>query len=154
MAIGLLFASMPVAGRIILGAWAFQESAAISIICFAIAAYLHLRGRGPTTAIPDSAEMMDRAFRLTASGRLARAIALLTKTLRLDKKRWQAFQYRAELRASQGDYRGALDDLSQAIRLAPEERHLYLLRARVYSAMGEASPAQQDYQTASRLGDI
>jgi tetratricopeptide (TPR) repeat protein len=144
---------MPLAGRIILGAWSFQEAAAISVICFAIAAYLHLRSRGRMPVIPDSAAMMDRAFQLSASGSWAKAISLLTKTLRLDTKRWQAFQYRAELRTSQGDYRGALDDISEAIRLAPRERHLYLLRARVYSAMGEAATAQQDYETASRLGD-
>ena len=144
---------MPLAGRIILGAWSFEEAGAISVICFAIAAYLHLRSRGRIPAIPDSAEMMDRAFQLSASGRWAKAISLLTKTLRLDTKRWQAFQYRAELRASQGDYGGALDDISEAIRLAPRERHLYLLRARLYSAMGHESPAQHDYETASRLGD-
>jgi len=85
--------------------------------------------------------MMDRASRLTASGRWARAISVLTRALGLDRKLWQAFQYRAELRASQGDYRGALDDISEAIRLAPEEPHLYLLRARLYSAMGEEVPA-------------
>ena len=144
---------MPLAAKTILGVWAFQEAAAISIICFAIAAYLHLRSRSWTPTIPDGAEMMDRAFRMTASGKMARAISVLTKTLRLDRKLWQALQYRAQLRASQGDYTGALEDLDEAIRLAPKERHLYLLRASVYSAMGRASPAQQDYETASRLGD-
>ncbi len=144
---------MPVAARLLMGVWAFQEAAAISVICFAAAGYLHLRSRSRAPTIPDSAEMMDRAFRMTASGKMARAISILTKTLRLDRKLWQAAQYRAQLRVSQGDYRGALEDLDEAIRLAPKERHLYLLRARVYSAMGEASPAQQDYETASRLGD-
>jgi Tfp pilus assembly protein PilF len=144
---------MPVAARILLNVWAFQEAAAISVICFAIATYLHFRSRSRTPTIPDGAEMMDRAFRLTASGKMARAISILTKTLRLDRKLWQALQYRAQLRVSRGDYQGALEDFSQAIRLAPQERHLYVLRARVYSAMGQESPAQQDYETASRLAD-
>jgi serine/threonine-protein kinase len=144
---------MPVAARIVLGVWAFQEAGAISITCFAIATYLHLRSRGRTPTTPDGAEMMDRAFRLTASGKMARAISILTKTLRLDRKLWQALQYRAQLRASQGDYVRALEDLDEAIRIAPKERHLYLLRAHVYSAMGQESPAQQDYEAASRLGE-
>ena len=132
---------MPVAARIVLGVWAFQEAAAIAVICFALAGYLHLRSRGRILSIPDSAAMMDRASRLTASGRLARAISVLTKALGLDRKLWQAFQYRAELRASQADYRGALDDISEAIRLAPEEPHLYLLRDRYYTAMDKELPA-------------
>ena len=136
MAIGLLFASLPVAGKIVLGVWAFQESAAIAVICFAIAAYLYMRSLGRIPTIPDSAAMLERANRLSGSGKMAKAISILTKALGLDRKLWQALQYRAELRASQGDYRGALDDVSEAIRLAPQEQHLYLLRARVYGAMG------------------
>ena len=141
----MLFASMPVAARIVLGVWAFQEAGAISVICFAIAAYLHLRSRGRMPTIPDSATLMDRASRLTASGRMAKAISVLTKALGLDRRLWQAFQYRAELRASQGDYRGALEDVSQAIRLAPREEHLYQLRARLDHAMGP--------DETSRIGD-
>jgi Flp pilus assembly protein TadD len=154
VAIGLLFASMPVAAKILMGVWGFQEAAAISIICFAIAAYLYLLSRGRTRAIPDGAEMMDRARRLAASGKMAKATFVLTKALSLDPKLWQAFQYRGELQVSQGDYRGALDDFSEAIRLAPQERHLYLLRAQVYRAMGQDTPAQHDYETASQIGDI
>jgi len=127
---------MPVAARIVLGVWAFEEGAAIAVICFAIAAYLHLRSRSRVPTIPDGAAMMDRAFRLKSSGKMAKAISVLTRTLHLDRKLWQAYQYRAELRAAQGDYRGALDDVGQAIRLAPKEQHLYLLRARLYQAMG------------------
>ena len=152
MAIGSLFASMPLAAKILLGVWEFQEAAAISLICFAIATYLYLKSRARMLTIPDGAEMMDRARQLSASGKMAKAISLLTKTLWLDPKLWQAFQYRAELRASQGDFRGALNDFSEAIRLAPYERHLYLLRARVYSALGQESPAKHDYEIASRLG--
>jgi tetratricopeptide (TPR) repeat protein len=132
---------MPVAARIVLGVWEFQEAAAIAVVCFALAAYLDLRSRGRIATLPDSAAMIDRASRLTASGRMARAISVLTRALGLDRKLWQAFQYRAELRASQGDYRGALDDISEAIRLAPDEPHLYLSRTRLYSAMDEELPA-------------
>jgi Flp pilus assembly protein TadD len=153
LAIGLLFASMPAASRILLGVWEFHEAMAISIICFAIAAYLYVVSRGRTLAIPDSAEMMDRARRLSASGKVATAISVLAKALCLDPKLWQAFQYRGQLRVSQGDYRGALQDFSDAIRLAPQERHLYFLRAQVYSMIGQETPAQHDYETASRLGD-
>lgn len=145
---------MPVAGKILLGVWEFHEATAISIICLAIAAYSYLISRRQTRTIPDGAELMDRARGLAASGKVAKAISLLTEALNLDPKLWQAFQYRGELRASHGDYKGAVDDFSEAIRLAPQERHLYLLRARVYSTIGQESPAQNDYETASRLGDV
>jgi Tfp pilus assembly protein PilF len=144
---------MPVAGKILLGVWEFHEATAIAVICFTIAVYLYLINRGRMRTIPDGAEMMDRALQLAASGKIAKASSLLTKALSLDPKLWQAFQYRGELRVSQGDYRGGVDDFSEAIRLAPQERHLYLLRAEVYRTMGKESPAQHDYETASRLRD-
>jgi Flp pilus assembly protein TadD len=142
---------MPAASRILLGIWGFHEAAAVSVICFFVAGYLYVMSRGRTRAIPDSAQLMDRARGLAASGKPVKAISVLTETLRLDPKLWQAFQYRGELRVSQGDYEGALSDFSEAIRLAPHERHLYLLRAHVYSEIGQDDPAQHDYGTASRL---
>src|SRR5215469_5283264 len=123
---------MPVAGRILLGVWAFHEAAAIAIICFAAAGYLYIKGRRRLAAIPDGAAMIDRARRLGASGNVSKAIAVLTQALSLDPKLWQALEYRGQLHLSRGDYAKALDDWSEAIRLAPHERHLYLLRDEVY----------------------
>lgn len=120
---------MPVAGRIILGVWEFHEAAAIAIICFAAAVYLYIKGRKRLVPLPDGAAMIDRARKLGASGKAPKAIAVLTDALSLDPKLWQALECRAQLHLSRGDYSKALEDLSEAIRVAPEERHLYLLWA-------------------------
>jgi len=140
---------MPAASRILLGVWGFHEATAASVICFAAAAYLYLMSLGRVRPLPDSAHMMERARGLAASGKPAKAISVMTETLRLDPKLWQAFQYRGELRVSQGDYEGALNDFSEAIRLAPREQHLYLLRAHVYRELGQDPPTQHDDGTAS-----
>jgi Tfp pilus assembly protein PilF len=137
VAIGLLFASMPVAGRILLGSWEFREAAALSVICFAIAAYMSAMGRRRIRAIPDGAEMLDRARRLSRSGNNAKAVFVLTEAIRLDPKLWQAFEYRGQLRAAQGDHFGALEDFNEAIRLAPHEPDLYLMRAQIHTRIGQ-----------------
>jgi tetratricopeptide (TPR) repeat protein len=138
LAIGLLFASLPVAGRILFGVWEFYEAAAIGVICLVIAAYLLMASRGRT--IPDGAVMLERARVLTGRGKTAKAIGVLTQALRRDPKFWQAFEYRGRLRLSEGNYAGALDDFGEAIRLAPEEQHLYQLRAQVNSLMVREEP--------------
>jgi regulator of sirC expression with transglutaminase-like and TPR domain len=49
---------------------------------------------------------------------------------------WQAFQYRGELYLRQQSFDAALQDLNEAIRLAPEEPHLYILRGQAHSLLG------------------
>jgi tetratricopeptide (TPR) repeat protein len=98
--------------------------------------------------------MLDRAQRLAASGKVPKAIAVLTQTIRLNPNLWQAYEYRGRLRVSEGDYFEAIEDLSEAIRLAPQERHLYLLRAQVYDDLGQNILAQHDYETADRLDNV
>jgi regulator of sirC expression with transglutaminase-like and TPR domain len=50
---------------------------------------------------------------------------------------WQAFQYRGELYLRQQAFDAALRDLNEAIRLAPEEPHLYVLRGQAQSLPGQ-----------------
>ncbi len=152
-AIGALFASLPVAGRLILGVWGFPQAAGISVISFTVAIYLYTRSL-ERLRIPDGAVMLDRAYRLASSGRVAKAIAVLTQTIRLNSSLWQAYEYRGRLRVREGDYLEALEDFSEAIRLAPQERHLYFLRAQVYDNLGQNIPAQHDYETACRLDNV
>jgi tetratricopeptide (TPR) repeat protein len=142
-----------VASRLLLGIWGFPEAAGISIISFTLAIYLYARSLG-RLRIPDGAVMLDRAQRLAASGKVPKAIAVLTQTIRLNSNLWQAYEYRGRLRVSEGDYFKALEDLSEAIRLAPQERHLYLLRAQVYDDLGQNILAQHDYETADRLDNV
>ena len=152
-AIGALFASLPVASRLLLGVWGFPEATGISIICFTVAIYLYARSWG-RRGIPDGAAMLDRAQRLVSSGKTPKAISILTQTIRLNPNLWQAYEYRGRLRIGEGNYFEALQDLGEAIRLAPRERHLYFLRAQVYDNIGQNILARGDYETADRLGNV
>jgi tetratricopeptide (TPR) repeat protein len=151
VAVGVLFATMPMASRILIGVWGFHEAAAISIICFVAGIYLYARNLGRRLWIPDGATMLDRARRLGAAGKVPKAISVLTQTIRLDPLLWQAYEYRGYLRLAQSEYGEALKDFSEAIRMAPREQHLYVLRAQTYSALGQPILATQDYQMASSL---
>jgi hypothetical protein len=53
---------------------------------------------------------------------------VLTDTLRLSPRCWQAYEYRAVLLLAQQKTAAALEDIARAIRLAPAEEHLYALR--------------------------
>jgi len=46
----------------------------------------------------------------------------------------------------------ALQDFTEAIRLAPDEPHLYILRSHVFTLLGRDSSASADLETAARLG--
>lgn len=108
------------------------------------------RWRSPT--VPDPATMLAQASQLASSGRIDRAITLLTKTIRLSPQLWQAFQYRGELHVRHGNAVAlAVQDFSEAIRLAPREPHLYLLRGHAYSLLGDDSSSRNDYENASAL---
>ena len=88
--------------------------------------------------MPDAASMLHQAIQLASSGQIDAAIALLTETIRLSPQLWQAFQYRGELHLRQQSFDAALRDLDEAIRLAPEEPHLYVLRWQAQSLLGES----------------
>jgi tetratricopeptide (TPR) repeat protein len=74
--------------------------------------------------------MLDEASRLAAEGRIDRAIVQLSKTIRRNPRFWQAFQYRGELYLGLENSSLAIQDFTEAIRLAPNEAHLYVLRER------------------------
>jgi len=131
-----LFASMPAASKLFLGVWGFDGAVEIACLCLILGTYFHIVGRQRSPAIPDPSTMLDQAIQLAASGRMDEAIALLTETIRLSPQLWQAFQYRGELYLRQQSFDAALQDLNEAIRLAPEEPHLYILRGQAQSLMG------------------
>ncbi len=76
---------------------------------------------------------------------------MLTETIRLSPQLWQAYQYRGELYLRQSNLQAALDDFSAAIRLAPREPHLYLLRAQTYDLLGDEAAARQDRDAVAAL---
>jgi tetratricopeptide (TPR) repeat protein len=148
--LALLFASLPVAGRLFLGGWGFPGAGELSGICFLIGLYLYFRSRR-AARVPDPATMLERALTLAASGQTGEAIRILTATLRLSPWFWQALQHRGNLHLHNGAIDQAIEDYSAAIRLAQDEPQLYVLRAQAYRLMGNEQAAQRDYETAAIL---
>ena len=152
LAMALLFASLPLADKLFLGSWGFDGAPGVACLCLVAAAYLYFAGREGRPPVPDSATILDQAIQLAASGETARALALLDQELRLSPRLWQARQYRGQMRLGEPDAaESALQDFTEAIRLAPDEPHLYILRSHVFSLLGRDSPARADLETASRL---
>jgi tetratricopeptide (TPR) repeat protein len=153
LALAFLFASLPLAGKLVLGSWMFDGALEIAGLCLIAAAYLYFAGRESRPPIPDSAAVLDEALQLAASGETGRAIELLDEALRLSPHLWQARQYRGEMRLGEPDgAEAALKDFAEAIRLAPDEPHLYILRSHVFTLLGRDSSARADLETAVRLG--
>jgi tetratricopeptide (TPR) repeat protein len=149
-----VFGTLPLASRIFLGGWGFDGAAEIGCLCLFVGVYFHLVSRR-FPAVPDAATMLERAGQRASAGRSDQAIALLTEEIRLSPQLWQAFQYRGQLYLGQPDQvDAALQDFSEAIRLAPREPHLYLLRGHVYSVLGDESSAQGDYARAAALAGV
>jgi tetratricopeptide (TPR) repeat protein len=150
-AMAVVFGTLPLASRIFLGGWGFDGAAEIGCLCLIVGVYFHIVSRR-FPAVPDPATILERAGERASSGRADRAIALLTEGIRLSPQLWQAFQYRGELYLREEDRMdAALQDFSEAIRLAPREPHLYVLRARVYSLLGDESSSRSDYAKAAEL---
>ena len=150
-AIALVFGSLPVASRILLGDWEFESAGGIACLCAGLGLYFRIRDRRGFWAIPDPAAMLDQASQFASAGRIDRATARLTKAIRLSPRFWQAFQYRGELYLAQQRPDAALRDFDAAIALAPAEPHLYLLRGRAHLLLGDPLAADRDGETAAAL---
>ena len=152
LALGALFASLPVAARLLMGSWGFPEAAELACLCLALGVYLHIVSGRRLRTLRDDAAALEKALQLAAEGQESDAIAVLTGAIRLSPRLWQAYQYRGQLYLRQrATWDQACDDLSQAIRLAPEEPHLYTLRGHLHGLRGEEAAAQQDYEAAAAL---
>jgi len=153
VALAFLFASLPLAGKLFLGSWRFDGALEIACLCLFAAAYLYFAGREPQPPIPDSAAILDEALRLALSGETGKGLALLDEALRLNPSLWQAWEYRGQIRLAQPDGgESALNDFTEAIRLAPDEPHLYILRSRAFTLLENDSSARADLESAARLG--
>jgi tetratricopeptide (TPR) repeat protein len=153
LALAALFATLPVAAKLFLGSWEFDEAPGIAGLCLAAAAYLYFAGREGRDPIPDSATILDDAIQRAAAGETDRALALLDEALRLNPRLWQARQYSGQVHLSNSSgAEAALRDFTAAIQLAPGEPHLYVLRSGVYALLGRESDARADLDTAARLG--
>jgi Flp pilus assembly protein TadD len=150
-ALAALFASLPVAGRLLLGTWGFEGSTALACLCLILGTYLHFVARRSAPALSDPAAMLDEAMQRVAAGQTKQAMRMLTRAIRLSPRFWQALQWRGQLFLAMGDSDAALADLSGAIAIAPGEPQLYNLRGRAFAAAGDQEAAQRDYQTAAVL---
>lgn len=115
-----LFASLPLAGKLLLGAWGFQGAADIAFLCFVVGAYLHFVGSRHLRT-KDDAAWLEEALRLGQSGQTGEAVARLTGLIRRSPRLWQAYQYRGQLWLRQPEtWEAAARDFTEAIRLAPK----------------------------------
>jgi tetratricopeptide (TPR) repeat protein len=71
-----------------------------------------------------------------AAGALDQALADFTESIRFQSSNRAAFAGRAQAQLALGDYRGATDDYSQAIRISPEATN-YMERGHVYLVSGK-----------------
>jgi tetratricopeptide (TPR) repeat protein len=147
-AIALVFGSLPLASRLVLGDWEFQGGAGIACLCVAAGVYFKILDRRSFRGLPDPAAMLDQANQLAAAGRSDRALARLTEAIRLSPDFWQAYQYRGELHLLHGRTDNALEDFDRAIALAPAEPHLYALRAQAHLVRGDESASARDLEKA------
>ena len=152
LALALVFGSLPLAGKLILGSWGFDDAPGIACLFLVAAAYLYIVGRVRRPPIPDSATILGEAIRVAASGDTERGIALLNRAVRLSPRLWQAREYRGQMRLGESAAaESALQDFTDAIALAPAEPHLYILRSHVFGLLGRESEARADLETAARL---
>jgi tetratricopeptide (TPR) repeat protein len=135
-ALAALFASLPVTGRILLGTWGFEGSAALACLCLIAGTYLHFLGRRHTPALADPAAMLDEAIQLAGAGRTRQAVRLLTRAIRLSPRFWQAMELRGRLYLAMGNPTAAFADFTEAIALAPEEPQLRALLAETRESVG------------------
>src|SRR5204863_5374215 len=66
-ALAALFASFPIAARLLLGEWAFEGATGIAGLWLAVGVYLYIRSRRLRT-LPDPAQLLDEAIRLFSVG--------------------------------------------------------------------------------------
>jgi tetratricopeptide (TPR) repeat protein len=133
-AMALLFATLPLASKLLNGSWGFDGAGELAAVCAILAVYLQIAGH-KFPWLRDDSSLLDRALRLAQSGRLDDAVAVLTRLIRRSPRLWQARQYRGEILLLKGDWEQAYRDFEEALRLAPGEDHLLALRARAESEL-------------------
>ncbi|MFN8494152.1 MAG: tetratricopeptide repeat protein [Caldilineaceae bacterium] len=75
-----------------------------------------------------------------------RTITLASKAIELDHNNSRAYYYRGLAFESFKDYGHAIDDLSHAIELLPDDPYAYFPRARIYEEIGQRNSALNDYK--------
>src|SRR5579871_7014440 len=92
-----LAASLPIAGRLLLGSWVFTSAVEVSFLFLALGTFLHIHGRRRARTLRDDASNLERALQLASGGQAEEAIAVLTRLIRQRPSLWQALQYRGQI---------------------------------------------------------
>jgi tetratricopeptide (TPR) repeat protein len=134
----ILFFLMAIGGKIVTGDWPFDGSLELSVMCIAVGVVFRVLGMRRFAPLPDPSALLNQAFTVASSGRIDEAIAILNKAIQQNPQLWQALQYRGELYLALQNNTAAARDFAEAIRLAPDERHLHHLHERATSPAGAA----------------
>src|SRR5215472_12908164 len=84
-----LAASLPVAGRLFLGSWAFAGAGEVSFLFLALGTYLYIHSRRRARTIRDDASNLERALQLASAGRTDDSIELLSRLISRRPRLWQ-----------------------------------------------------------------
>lgn len=92
--------------------------------------------------------------RLVVTGECGPAITDFTEAIRLDpdSKDAHAYIFRGFARCVMSEWEAAVADLTEAIRLAPNDARAYAFRSFAYAHGGDTKKAQDDRESAERLG--
>lgn len=118
----------------------------------------HLRGPtlGPLNAkrTTKAQALLDDGMTCFQNGRYEKAVRLFTKAINLcPMSACPSFCFRAKCYLELSRYREAIDDLTIALKYAPNNIEAYVDRARAYEALGDTDAAQRDRDKALELSD-
>jgi len=107
-----------------------------------------------TDALEEDARNVDallgRSEAYASLGEARRALADAERALILEESS-EAYLVRALALLVDGDFQGALDDLSSAAQLDPENAEAFVLQADIFSALGEVEQALANYDAAIEI---
>lgn len=83
-------------------------------------------------------------------GKTLHAVLDYTKSIEIEPSYW-AYHNRGVASLRLGDYEGAVEDLTQAIKLSPTSAKAFYNRGVVYQRMGQDDLARRDFETAEML---
>lgn len=96
--------------------------------------------------------LIDKGFSNLQSENYQESISDFTKAIEINPSNSYSFETRAYSRAKIGDFKGAINDLSEAIRLNPTS-YPYMLRGYYKTEIGDLEGAASDYKKVFSIGN-
>lgn len=93
----------------------------------------------------------DRAVAALKAGRYTNAFTIISDALKADPKDARLWNFRAQMRSLSGDSSGAIADLTEGIRQAPDSAFLHQDRAVERFKQGQLTEALSDFDRANEL---